>query len=88
MRRKNIKDSTTILHGIILPVKWDKNGKVMRISLNAPDEKVYTIDYSGPGKELLRHIREMIKVEGIILQKLNGSLYVKVKNYNVVSALN
>jgi len=87
MRKNNKSNANTILHGIILPVKWDKNGRAIRISLNTADEKVYMIDFSGPGKELLQYLREMIKIEGMILQKLDGSLNIKVKHYSVLGEI-
>ena len=73
------------MRGLVLPAKWDKNGRAMRISLNTPDEKIYMIDYSGPGKELLKYLREMIEIEGKVFQQLDGTLYVKVKKFNVLS---
>ena len=45
MKKKKKADAVSILQGIVLPSKWDKDGRVMRISLNTQDEKEYSIEY-------------------------------------------
>jgi len=85
MKKKNKNNASEIMRGLVLPAKWDKNGRAMRISLNTTDEKIYMIDYSGPGKELLKYLREMIEIEGKVFQQLDGTFYVKVKKFNVLS---
>ena len=82
MTIKKKDGALSILRGIVLPSKWDKDGKVLRISLNTQDENEYIIDYSGRGKELLNHLRENMEVEGRILQRIGGSLYIKVNGYS------
>lgn len=84
MNKDKQKHDRSILRGIILPSQWDKKGRVMRISLNTHDEKEYIIDYSGRGKELRNHLKELIEVDGKVLQRLGGSLYLKVKSFSVV----
>jgi hypothetical protein len=87
MRKKKKNSASEIMRGLVLPAKWDKNGRAMRISLNTPDEKVYMIDCSGPGKELLKYMREMIEIEGKVFHQLDGTLYVKVKRFKVLSEI-
>ena len=85
MKKKKKNDALSILQGIILPSKWDKDGRVMRISLNTKDESEYIIDYSGRGKELLDHLRETIEVEGKVLQRIGGAHYIKVNSYSQIN---
>ena len=87
MKKKKKNDAVSILQGIVLPSKWDKDGRVMRISLNTQDENEYIIDYSGKGKELLNHLRERIEVEGKILQRIGGAFYIKVNGYHCINEL-
>ena len=87
MKKKKRADAASVLQGIVLPSKWDKDGRVMRISLNTQDEKEYIIDYSGKGKELLNHLRKRIEVEGKILQRIGGGFYIKVNGYHCVNEL-
>jgi hypothetical protein len=87
MKKKKKNDTVSILQGIVLPSKWDKDGRVMRISLNTQDENEYIIDYSGKGKELLNHLRERIEVEGKILQRIGGAFYIKVNGYHCINEL-
>ena len=83
---KNKKSEQSKLQGIVLPNQWDANGNVERIALNTHDEKEYIIEYSGQGKELLNHLQEMIEIEGKVLRRLSGRLYVKVSNYNILAS--
>jgi len=85
MITKKKEGALSILEGVVLPSKWDKEGRVMRISLNTQDENEYIIDYSGKGKELLNHLRKRIEVEGKILQRIGGSFYIKVNGYNFIN---
>lgn len=39
--------------GIILPSKWNEQGKPFRIAIHTDDQKEYQIDFSGAGRELL-----------------------------------
>jgi len=83
---KNKKSEQSKLQGIVLPNQWDDNGNVKRIVLSTNDEKEYSIEYSGQGKELLNHLQEMIEIEGKVLCRPSGSLYVKVSNYNILAS--
>lgn len=85
MITKKKEGALSTLQGVVLPSKWDKEGRVMRISLNTQDENEYIIDYSGKGKELLNHLRKRIEVEGKILQRIGGAFYIKVNGYNFIN---
>jgi hypothetical protein len=84
MMNKNYKNKQSILRGIVLPNQWDSNGKIKRIALNTHDEKEYIIDFSGQGKDLLNHLKKMIEVEGKVLQRVGGDLYLKVRSFSVL----
>ena len=86
MKNENKKSEHSKLQGIVLPNQWDNNGNVKQIALNTHDEKEYIIDFSGQGKELLNHLQKMIEIEGKVLRRLSGSLYVKVSNYNILAS--
>ena len=87
MKIKTKGSADAILKGVILPSMWDEEGAVMRISLNTQGEDEYIIDYSGRGKELLNHLRESIEIEGKVLQRIGGALYVKVNSYHIINEI-
>ncbi len=84
MKSTKKKSEQSKLRGIVLSNQWDNNGNVKRIALNTHDEKEYSIDFSGQGKELLDHLQKLIEIDGKVLQRLGGSLYIKVNSYNVL----
>ena len=86
MQNKQKKTNQTILRGIVLPAQWDDEGNVMRIAINTHDEKEYVIDFSGRGKELLGHLKELIEVNGRVRENMGGNPYVKVNHYTVLEA--
>lgn len=84
MQKGKKKDKKSKILGIVLPCQWDENGKVTRISINTHDEKEYGVDYSGSGKELLKHLQKMVEVDGKLVQRLGGQQYIKVHEYHLV----
>jgi hypothetical protein len=54
-----------MLVGIVVPVAWNRSGRVRAVALNTQDERQYRIDPSGTqAKMLAAHIGDRIRVEG------------------------
>ena len=84
MDQKSQECASSILHGIVLPSKWSKDGRVLRISLNTHDENEYLIDYNGRGKELFNYLRQMIEIEGKVIRRIGGDYCIKVSRYSLI----
>ena len=70
--------------GIILPSKWNEQGKPARIALHTDDCKEYEIDFSGAGKELLNLTYKKVTVQGKLRQQLNGRAILCVRQYQIL----
>lgn len=70
--------------GIILPSKWNEQGKPARIALHTDDRKEYEIDFSGAGKELLDLTYKKVAVRGKLRQQLNGRAILSVRQYQII----
>ena len=46
------------IEGIIMPSRWNEQGKPARIALHTDNRKEYEIDFSGAGKELIDLIKK------------------------------
>ncbi len=70
--------------GIILPSKWNEQGKPARIALHTDDRKEYEIDFGGAGKELLDLTYKKVAVQGKLRQQLNGRAILSVRQYQII----
>ena len=71
--------------GIILPSRWNEQGKPARIAIHTDDQKEYQIDFSGAGKELLNLTYKKVAVQGKLREQLNGRAILSVRQYQVIN---
>ena len=82
--KKKDKIKKTI-KGIVVPSTWDSQGKVIGVTIQAYDEKAYIVEHVQPGEELLHHIHDKVEIDGKIRERINGSISVRVKSYNLMA---
>ena len=70
--------------GIILPSRWNEQGKPARIAIHTDDQKEYQIDFSGAGKELLNLTYKKVAVQGKLREQLNGRAILSVRQYQII----
>jgi hypothetical protein len=70
--------------GIILPSKWNEQGKAARIAIHTDDQKEYQIDFSGAGRELLNLTYKKVAVKGNLREQLSGHATLCVRQYQVL----
>jgi hypothetical protein len=70
--------------GIILPSRWNENGKPARIAIHTDNQKEYQIDFSGAGKELLNLTYKKVSVQGKLREQLNGQAILSVRQYQII----
>jgi len=83
MKKKD--KSKHAIAGIVVPGTWDHQGNVTGVTIQAYDEKVYIVEHTQLGKELLNHIHEKVEVSGKIRERINGSISIRVKSYRVMA---
>ena len=74
----------SFIEGIILPSKWNEQGKPARIAIHTDDRKEYEIDFSGAGKELLELTYKKVAIQGKLRQQLNGREILCVRQYQII----
>jgi len=77
-KRKNPK---ACIRGIVIPSKWDEKGTVTEVTIQAFDEKVYVVEHTGLGDELLGFIRRRVEVSGKFKPRLDGKTLVQVQSF-------
>jgi len=71
--------------GIILPSKWNEDGKPARIAIHTDDKKEYQIDFSGAGRELLNLTYKKVAIQGKLREQLNGRAILCVRHYQILN---
>jgi len=70
--------------GILMPNRWDENGKVIEIALYTNKEEVYVVEDNSLTKRLLNLMQKKIKVKGNIRTRTDGNKSIGVKNYSIL----
>jgi len=75
------------IEGIIIPSNWDDDGNTKGVSLHTSDEKEYRVEHGGVGREFLAHIHHKVEATGNIRERLDGRLYISVRDYQPLGEL-
>ena len=84
MIKKTNKRGHASITGIILPSKWNEQGKAARISIHTDNKKEYLVNFGGAGRELLNHTYKKVEIEGKPKEQLSGGLTIDVKKYKII----
>ena len=84
MCKQNKKADKPIIEGLIIPGKWNDDGKVTGVTIQTNDENVYLVEPTRTGQELLNLIHEKIVAKGKIRERLDGTALITVKSYQKV----
>lgn len=84
MNKQNKKAGSPVIEGIIIPAKWDNNGKVTGVTIQTNDEKVYFVEHTRTGEELLGLIHQKVEAKGKIRERLDGNTLIIIQSYRKV----
>ena len=84
IKKNKMRPGPRPIEGIVMPSRWNEQGKPARIALHTDDRKEYEIDFSGAGKELLDLTYKKVAVQGKLRQQLNGRTILCVRRYQVI----
>jgi hypothetical protein len=89
--QKNRPDSLVSLQGVIIPVKWDPDGRVAAIAIATTDERQLIVDeQSGTGKELRHLLQAAVRLKGRISLSLRSDSrseqIIEVQDYKPIKA--
>ena len=75
------KSKKPMISGIVIPAQWDANGKVIAVTIHANDEKVFQVEYTKIGNDLLNLIHKEVQVTGKIRERFDGKTSIGIKSY-------
>jgi len=84
LKKRQNKPKTPYIEGIIIPAKWDDKGTVTGVTIQTFDEKVYLVEHTKTGDELLGFIRKKVKVSGKIRERLDGNTLINVHRFEII----
>ena len=70
------------IRGVVVPRKWDENGRVVAITILTHDEDEYQVENAGRGIELKAFIRENVEVSGTVKPQ-DGIKVIQVKKFKL-----
>jgi len=82
--KKRAAKGETIVTGIVTPAAWDESFNVTSVKISASGEKDYLVDQQGKGNELIRCVREHLKVRGRVAQDAAGHRIITVEEFEKV----
>jgi len=80
------KSQKSTISGIVIPDQWDTNGKVLAVTIHANDEKVFLVEHTKIGNDLLNLIHKEVEVTGKIRERLDGRASVGIKSYKTADS--
>ena len=84
MVRKRDGSKKPVIRGLIIPEQWNKEGKVVDITIQTNREEVYFVAHNKTGRELLEYVHQEIEASGKITERLNGTVLVTVKSFRPI----
>ena len=75
------KSKKPMISGIVIPDQWDANGKVITVTIHANDEKVFLVEHTKIGNDLLNLIHKEVEVTGKIRERFDGKTSIGIKSY-------
>lgn len=81
VKKDKKKSNLPLICGIIIPAQWDENGNVIGVTIHTDDEKVYIVEHTKRGEELLNHVNQKVEARGKIRDRVDGSMLISVGSY-------
>ena len=75
-----------MISGIVIPSQWDANGKVLAVTIHANDEKVFLVERTKIGNDLLNLIHKEVEVMGKIRERFDGKTSIGIKSYKTADS--
>ena len=79
------KSKKSMISGIVIPAQWDADGKVITETINANDEKVFIVEHTKIGNDLLNLIHKEVEVTGKIRERFDGKTSIGIKSYKTAN---
>ena len=76
-----------IIEGLVIPNKWDDNGKIIGIAIHTDKEEFYIVAHNRMEAELLNQLHLKVRIEGKIMERLDGSKLIHVGRFKPIVSI-
>ena len=74
--------------GIIMPNRWDKNGRVIEIAIYTGTEEVYRVVHNRLAHQIMMNfMHRRIAVQGQISKRLDGNMTIAIQEFSVLEEI-
>ena len=70
-----------VIEGLVIPNKWDEQGKIIGIAIHTDKEEIYLVAQKRREVELLNQLHLRVRIEGKIMERLDGSKLIHVRSF-------
>jgi len=74
-----------MITGLILPIEWDNNGKVIEVAIYTEEEEIFLVGHNERIKDCLSSIQKKVQVEGQIARKSKGYNRIYITFFKIIS---
>jgi formamidopyrimidine-DNA glycosylase len=72
------------IEGLVIPNKWDEKGKIIGIAIHTDKEEMFIVAHNRMEGELLNQLHIKVKIEGRIIERLDGNKLIHVRNFQPI----
>jgi hypothetical protein len=73
-----------VIEGLVIPNKWDDQGKIIGIAIHTDKEEIYLVAQKRREVELLNQLHLRVRIEGKITERLDGSKLIHVVSFDPI----
>ena len=72
------------IEGLVIPYKWDEEGEITGIAIHTKREEIYLVPHDRMEGKLLNHLNLKVAIKGKIMERLDGSKLIPVRNFQLL----
>ena len=72
------------IEGLVIPNKWNENGKIVGIAIHTDKEEMFIVAHNRMEGELLNQLHIKVRIEGKIMQRLDGNKLIHVSSFQPI----
>ena len=72
------------IEGLVIPNKWNENGKIIGIAIHTDKEEIFIVAHNRMEGELLNQLHIKVRIEGKIMERLDGSKLIQVRSFQPI----
>lgn len=74
-------DQKIVITGIIMPHKWDENGRIIGIALYTNSEEIYALEHNRLTQGLMNLMHKRVEIRGKMREHGDGNVSIAARNY-------